>query len=112
MPMPCEVTHHPKHKECKICECEVEVCCEDDMLCVTGDVLNDLRQAIIGELGAIIEYGEAFKRWKEKCPEAAKLFCDNMNDEKMHVAQLTALINKLDPAQAKFFREVGCPFQG
>jgi len=92
-------------------KCDIEVLCVEGVKCVVGDVLRDLRLDLIGELGAINQYAEHAKRWKDKCPEAAELFCDTMNDEKKHVAEFTALIAKLDPTQAFFFKEVGCPFK-
>jgi len=112
MPLPCEFHVESCKKGCQESVCEIIICREDDSLCVAGDVLNDLRSDLIGELGAINQYSQHFLKWKDRCPEAARLFCDTMNDEKVHVAEFTRLIAKLDPAQAKAFKEVGCPFKG
>lgn len=111
MSVPCEMNGEKDKHGCQKGKCEVQILCFDEKPCVVGDVLNDLRSDLMGELGAINQYSEHIMKWKERCPEAAALLCEIMNDEKTHVAELLKLIAQLDPTQAQKLKEVGCPFR-
>lgn len=60
-----------------------------------------LREDLIGELQAINQYEEHIAALEDE--EAIRVLEHIRDDEKEHVAELTRLIQKLDPTQAKKF---------
>lgn len=60
-----------------------------------------LREDLIGELQAINQYEEHIAALEDE--EAIRVLEHIRDDEKEHVAELTKLIQKLDPVQAKKF---------
>ncbi len=60
-----------------------------------------LREDLIGELQAINQYEEHIAALEDE--EAIRILEHIRDDEKEHVAELTKLIQKLDPIQAKKF---------
>jgi len=60
-----------------------------------------LRENLIGELQAINQYEEHIAALEDE--EATRVLEHIRDDEKEHVAELTRLIQKLDPIQAKKF---------
>ncbi len=60
-----------------------------------------LREDLIGELQAINQYEEHIAALEDE--EAISILEHIRDDEKEHVAELTKLIQKLDPVQAKKF---------
>ncbi|OQB44541.1 MAG: hypothetical protein BWY03_00063 [Parcubacteria group bacterium ADurb.Bin159] len=66
--------------------------------------LKNLREDLIGELGAINQYQEHIDEASEE--EIKKILSHIRNDEKEHVAELTKLLRKLDETQEiKFQKE-------
>jgi len=68
-------------------------------------VLEMLREDLIGELQAINQYQEHIDSMDDE--ESIKALEHIRNDEKEHVAELTKLIQKLDPIQAEMFKREG-----
>lgn len=68
-------------------------------------VLEMLREDLIGELQAINQYQEHVDSIDDE--EARKVLEHIRDDEKEHVAELTKLIQKLDPIQAEMFKREG-----
>ncbi len=67
--------------------------------------LEMLREDLIGELQAINQYQEHIDTLDD---EAARKVLEHIrDDEKEHVAELTKLINKIDPLQAEMFKKEG-----
>jgi len=67
--------------------------------------LEMLRDDLVGELQAINEYQDHIDSLENE--EARRVLEHIRDDEKEHVAELTKLIQKLDPAQAKKFKKEG-----
>ncbi|MGB2799252.1 MAG: demethoxyubiquinone hydroxylase family protein [Dehalococcoidia bacterium] len=68
-------------------------------------VLEMLREDLIGELQAINQYQEHIDSLDDE--ESIKVLEHIRDDEKEHVAELTKLIQKLDPIQAEMFKREG-----
>ena len=68
-------------------------------------VLEMLREDLIGELQAINQYQEHIDSMDDE--ESIKVLEHIRDDEKEHVAELTKLIQKLDPIQAEMFKREG-----
>lgn len=68
-------------------------------------ILEMLREDLIGELQAINQYQEHIDCIDDE--EAIKVLEHLRDQEKEHVAELTKLIQKLDPIQAEMFRREG-----
>jgi len=68
-------------------------------------VLEMLREDLIGELQAINQYQEHIDSIDDE--DARKVLEHIRDDEKEHVAELTKLIQKLDPIQAEMFKREG-----
>ncbi|MBE0415510.1 MAG: demethoxyubiquinone hydroxylase family protein [Dehalococcoidia bacterium] len=77
---------------------------EDETLDLETD-LEILREDLIGELRAINQYQEHIDTLEDE--EAIHVLEHIRDDEKEHVAQLTKLIQRLDPLQAEMFRKEG-----
>jgi rubrerythrin len=71
----------------------------------TDIVLEMLREDLIGELQAINQYQEHIDSMDDE--DAVKVLEHIRDDEKEHVAELTKLIQKLDPIQAEMFKREG-----
>ncbi len=67
--------------------------------------LEMLREDLIAELQAINQYQEHIDSVDDD--DAREVLEHIRDDEKEHVAQLTKLIQKLDPLQAEMFRKEG-----
>lgn len=67
--------------------------------------LEMLRDDLVGELQAINEYQDHIDSLENE--EARRVLEHIRDDEKEHVAELTKLIQKLDPIQAEKFRKEG-----
>jgi rubrerythrin len=67
--------------------------------------LEMLREDLIGELQAINQYQEHIETMDDE--DAIKVLEHIRDDEKEHVAELTKLINKIDPLQAEMFKKEG-----
>jgi uncharacterized protein len=67
--------------------------------------LEMLREDLIGELQAINQYQEHIETIEDE--HARKVLEHIRDDEKEHVAELTKLIQKLDPLQAEMFKKEG-----
>jgi rubrerythrin len=65
--------------------------------------LEMLRDDLVGELQAINEYQDHIDSLENE--EARRILEHIRDDEKEHVAELTKLIQKLDPTQAEKFRK-------
>ncbi len=66
--------------------------------------LQMLRDDLVGELQAINQYQDHIDSLED---EEAKRTLEHIRDEeKEHVAELTKLLQKLDPIQAEKFREI------
>lgn len=75
---------------------------EESMLAEGQELdLAMLREDLIGELQAINQYEEHIAALEHE--EAIRVLEHIRDDEKEHVAELTKLIQKLDPVQAKKF---------
>ena len=67
--------------------------------------LEMLREDLIGELQAINQYQEHIDTLAD---EGAREVLEHIrDDEKEHVAELTKLIQRLDPLQAEMFKKEG-----
>ena len=64
-----------------------------------------LREDLIGELQAINQYQEHIDSMDDE--ESIKVLEHIRDDEKENVAELTKLIQKLDPIQAEMFKREG-----
>ncbi len=67
--------------------------------------LEMLREDLIGELQAINQYQEHIDTIDDE--EARKVLEHIRDDEKEHVAELTKIIQKIDPLQAEMFKKEG-----
>ncbi|MFA5054823.1 MAG: demethoxyubiquinone hydroxylase family protein [Dehalococcoidia bacterium] len=67
--------------------------------------LEMLREDLIGELQAINQYQEHIDTLADE--NAIKVLSHIRDEEKEHVAELTKLIQKLDPLQAEMFKKEG-----
>jgi len=67
--------------------------------------LEMLREALVGELEAINQYQEHIDSLENE--EAISVLEHIRDDEKEHFAELTKLIQKLDPTQAEKFKKEG-----
>jgi rubrerythrin len=67
--------------------------------------LEMLREDLIGELQAINQYQEHIDTLADE--HAIKVLSHIRDEEKEHVAELTKLIQKLDPLQAEMFKKEG-----
>ena len=67
--------------------------------------LEMLREDLVGELQAISQYQEHIDILDNE--EAVHVLEHIRDDEKEHVAELTKLIQKLDPVQAEKFKKEG-----
>jgi len=67
--------------------------------------LEILREDLVGELQAINQYQEHIEALADD--DAISVLEHIRDDEKEHVAELTKLIQKLDPTQAEKFRKEG-----
>ncbi len=67
--------------------------------------LEMLREDLIGELQAINQYQEHIDTLEDE--HAVKVLSHIRDEEKEHVAELTKLIQKLDPLQAEMFKKEG-----
>lgn len=67
--------------------------------------LNNLREDLIGELGAINQYQEHIDESADE--EVKKTLSHIRDDEKEHFAELTKLIRKLDATQEEKFQKEG-----
>jgi len=65
--------------------------------------LKNLREDLIGELGAINQYQEHIDETDNE--EIKKVLAHIRNDEKEHVAELTKIIRKLDETQEEKFQK-------
>ena len=65
--------------------------------------LKNLREDLIGELGAINQYQEHIDETEDK--EIKKVLGHIRDDEKEHVAELIKLIRELDPTQEEKFKK-------
>ena len=67
--------------------------------------LEMLRDDLVGELQAINQYQDHIDSLEDE--EAGRILEHIRDDEKEHIAELTKLIQKLDPTQAKKFKKEG-----
>jgi rubrerythrin len=67
--------------------------------------LEMLREDLVGELQAINQYQEHIDSMENE--EARNILEHIRDDEKEHFAELTKLIQQLDPTQAEKFRKEG-----
>jgi len=67
--------------------------------------LKNLREDLIGELGAINQYQEHINEVDDE--EIKKVLTHVMNDEKEHVAELTKLLQELDTIEKEKFEKEG-----
>jgi rubrerythrin len=67
--------------------------------------LEMLREDLVGELQAINQYQEHIDTIDDE--EARKVLEHIRDDEKEHVAELTKIIQKIDPLQAEMFKKEG-----
>ena len=65
--------------------------------------LKNLREDLIGELGAINQYQEHIDETDNE--EVKKVLDHIRDDEKEHLAELTKIIRKLDKTQEKKFQK-------
>jgi len=65
--------------------------------------LKNLREDLIGELGAINQYQEHIDETEDK--EIKKVLGHIRDDEKEHVAELTKLLREFDPTQEEKFKK-------
>jgi len=75
---------------------------DDEQLAIEDD-LEMLREDLIGELQAINQYQEHLLSLESE--EAMTTLEHIIEDEKEHVAELTKLIQNLDPVQAEKFKK-------
>lgn len=76
----------------------------EDEACPELD-LEMLREDLVGELQAINQYQEHIDTIDDE--EARKVLEHIRDDEKEHVAELTKIIQKIDPLQAEMFKKEG-----
>jgi rubrerythrin len=67
--------------------------------------LELLREDLVGELQAINQYQDHIDTIDDE--EARKVLEHIRDDEKEHVAELTKIIQKIDPLQAEMFKKEG-----
>jgi len=67
--------------------------------------LKNLREDLIGELGAINQYQEHIDEVDDE--EIKKVLTHVMNDEKEHVAEMTKLLQELDTTEKEKFEKEG-----
>lgn len=67
--------------------------------------LEMLREDLVGELQAINQYQEHIDTIDDE--DARKVLEHIRDDEKEHVAELTKIIQKIDPLQAEMFKKEG-----
>jgi len=67
------------------------------------ELINAIRQDIIGELEAIFLYDAHAQATDD--PRAKKILEDIRDEERQHVGELMTLLNILDPNEAKLFKE-------
>jgi rubrerythrin len=67
--------------------------------------LELLREDLVGELQAIYQYQDHIDTIDDE--EARKVLEHIRDDEKEHVAELTKIIQKIDPLQAEMFKKEG-----
>ena len=67
--------------------------------------LKNLREDLMGELGAINQYQEHIDEVDDE--EIKKVLTHVMNDEKEHVAELTKLLQQIDATQKEKFEKEG-----
>jgi len=67
--------------------------------------LKNLREDLMGELGAINQYQEHINEVDDE--EIKKVLTHVMNDEKEHVAELTKLLQELDTTEKEKFEKEG-----
>ena len=67
--------------------------------------LEMLREDLVGELQAINQYQEHIDTLSDE--EAIRVLEHIRDDEKEHVAELTKLLQSLDPTQAEKFKKEG-----
>ena len=67
--------------------------------------LKNLREDLMGELGAINQYQEHIDEVDDE--EVKKVLTHVMNDEKEHVAELTKLLQQIDATQKEKFEKEG-----
>jgi len=65
--------------------------------------LKNLREDLIGELGAINQYQEHIDETNDE--EIKKVLGHVRDDEKEHVAEITKIIRKLDKTQEEKFQK-------
>ncbi len=70
---------------------------------MNNKILKNLRQDLIGELGAINQYQEHIDEADDE--EVKKILSHIRDDEKEHFAELTKIIRKLDEIQEKKFQK-------
>jgi rubrerythrin len=75
---------------------------EEERMAIEDD-LEMLREDLIGELQAINQYQEHIESLESE--EAVTTLEHILEDEKEHVAELTKLIQNLDPIQAEKFKK-------
>ncbi|MEA3442041.1 MAG: demethoxyubiquinone hydroxylase family protein [Chloroflexota bacterium] len=75
---------------------------EEEQMGIEDD-LEMLREDLIGELQAINQYQEHIESLENE--EAVAILEHILEEEKEHVAELLALIQKIDPVQAEKFKQ-------
>ena len=75
---------------------------DDEQMAIEDD-LEMLREDLIGELQAINQYQQHIESLESE--EAITTLEHIIEDEKEHVAELTKLIQALDPTQAEKFKK-------
>jgi len=75
---------------------------EEEQMAIEDD-LEMLREDLIGELQAINQYQEHIESLENE--EAVATLEHIIEEEKEHVAELLALIQKIDPVQAEKFKQ-------
>lgn len=71
----------------------------------SGDfaTLQKARNDLIGEISAVVQYDEHIHNSQDK--SARMTWTDIKNEELVHVGELLALINHLDPSQKQFVQK-------
>ena len=70
---------------------------------MNNKTLKNLREDLMGELGAINQYQEHIDEVDDE--EVKKVLTHVMNDEKEHVAELTKLLQQIDATQKEKFEK-------
>ena len=70
---------------------------------MTFDTLQKARQDLIGEITAVIEYDAHIHSTNDK--NARQVWEHIKNEELVHIGELLALINYLDPEQKQFVQK-------